>query len=392
MSLVRGRTNDVNLRDLPTSRINSDIDTNAFNMDTTEDEESQPVIVNNQPENDSSFTLPSWLMSNAPLRSSVLSDLMNLPEKQRSRMITDKCLFYPLKMCTDYVINGFCTWHLRGIFNLTVENESILSYDNLTRSNIISSRKRAFIKDPRPYNDESLLLFPFPEALSSPIKRENMVMRHFQEFLQREKVRNCDSVYSSHIVYLYKIFTLSTCNTEANNDHRYANIISTISLHFQNWNRYQSIHLERPVIMRLFLPISNLRSNIKVYNVENLTTISQMVLRLFDLGYCRSNDERIQCVPCNFSISPEYAHFTMNNNLCPLGTTTAKTSDGRHVNVLGTPARFLMLRIDDIGGDTLHCIKTHNDYTKDELCVSTTIEPTDPVFNDVVAVPFNSIC
>lgn len=108
------------------------------------------------------FVSPDWLKGMFPIAwSNVDGCRKNVKTGQNC------CLFYPLGYCRDMdVINGFCVFHLRAVFNLVYQTDCVYLMTAKGKPAMVQ-RTACYVAEPQIINDEYTAIFPLVELMEN---------------------------------------------------------------------------------------------------------------------------------------------------------------------------------------------------------------------------------
>lgn len=284
------------------------------------------------------------------------------------------CLFSPLEQCSVgmHTINGFCVYHLRAIFNIVYLMDT--SYRIVDGQATIVPSPRCFVADPQPIDNGITAVFPMFELFEAKPRVDDIKLHHFARYLQSHSVAGWEKIYAQHVNFLHSLITLRHQMPSSQAEH---DLNSTLNVHWNLWNEYQSWILAKyPATMHIFHVTND--GNVQSASIATFTVISQMACRLFSLPYSSNSQKTFVPTVANYGFHVR-RHFSYLNNLCSSGTT--RTQGGMEAR--GNLAMLQCVRTDDGRSDLLHLASVKNCA---EHRVLTRVDPQTPALNAMTAV------
>lgn len=279
--------------------------------------------------NDTKGSVPEWIGGLLPV--TIAGD-----EACESTGLSERncCFFYPLSYCRDLnVIGGFCAYHLRAVFNLVYQTDA--NYVIRNGRAVIVRKTQCFVADPQAIDDTYTAVFPIIEMFDEAPAIEDIKLFHLAKFLRATNTRDWRRVYSVHVNFLYNIVTVHRRIWEDQTMH------SQLLVHWNTWNLRNSRVLRRcPADLTLIYSTSTTGTTIRIMPVSSMSTLSQMIVRLFTVPYSDMDDGAFMSTVPNYGFTTKN-HLSYVNNLCSCGTTCV---DG--VTCLGNVATLTYLRTD----------------------------------------------
>lgn len=299
------------------------------------------------------FRLPEWLSDMAPCK------WPNLDEEGPDSSMDEGrncCLFYPIDMCRgSSIINGICLYHIRAIFNAKFTTDSVF-HVSADRKPTISQKSHCLVADPQEIDNVITPVFPIFEFFDSAPRIEDIKMFHLIKFLHGSGEKNWQKIAAVYTNYLLRLMTV---HHHPWKDDQMSH--SQMLVHWNTWNRYNSWVLKNnPADISIVVASKDNPDNVNVIPISNFTTVTQMIIRLFDLPYSSMNNGTFVSTLPNYNFAVRN-HLAYSNNLCSCGTITHQTAGNCYGNALTLP----MVRT-DIGTKSLICHsvrKRCNDYT-----------------------------
>lgn len=298
-------------------------------MDMDEEDAMEP----DAPVDENESRLPEWLSGMEPLNWSIEACKKTSPQGRNC------CLFYPLGYCKSFdVVNGFCMFHLRAVFNLIYLTDHSYQLNDRGKP-VVLERSRTFVGEPQPIDDKVTAVFPIFELFATRPPVTKIKMHHLANFLRSTNMANWERVYTLHVNFLYSLVTLRCKSSGYDRQDRLLD--SQLLLHWNLWNESQSWLLARyPAKLRVYYTSNGV--NVETADVSGFTAITQMVVRLFSVPYTSLNTERFFSTVSSYGIHVR-RHLSFVNSLCSVGSTFC--SNG--VTTLGNVATFTYVRTDD---------------------------------------------
>lgn len=285
------------------------------------------------------FSSPAWLKGMMPIRWPA-SNACGKTAKHGQNC----CLFFPLGYCRDTdVVNGFCVFHLRAVFNLVYQTDCVYMM-NADRKPTMSQRTACYIAEPQVIDDEYTTVFPVVELMPNEVQLQDIKLHNLSKHLQMHGTQNWERIYANHVNYLYRLYTLYSPEQAAKIavETRVDQLThAQLFLHWGLWNEYYSkIIADNRVDLYPFY-VSEERNDIRPLPANECTTITQMIARLFSLPYTNYNSPKFYSTISSYGIYAK-AHFAYANNLCAIGTHCTKGN----LPCIGNVATLCMMRTD----------------------------------------------
>lgn len=325
------------------------------------------------------FRAPKWLKGLFPIPWSSTDGCSKLIQHGKNC-----CFFYPLGYCRDTdIINGFCVFHLRAIFNLIYQTDCTYIM-NADGKPTMSQRTACYVAEPQIINDEYTAVFPIVELMPNEVRLENIKMHNLLRHLQMHGTQNWERIYANHVNYLYRMFTLFSPEQTAKTpiESRVDQLASTqLLMHWNLWNDYYSkIIVDNMVDLYPFYVPDESRDDVEPLPSNKCTTLTQMIIRLFTPPYTNYNSSRFFSTPANYGFVGK-AHLVYSNNMCSIGTHCTKGN----IMCIGNIAMLNMIRNDSsCRNNSIHYKR--NTECEENFCVPARINLNAPSLNvNVVA-------
>lgn len=322
------------------------------------------------------FTLPEWLRGMRPYQWA--------PGGTRSKNDCGSpcCLFYPLNFCSNKdggsrdIINGFCRFHLKIIFNITYTVDRSFEADENTGQLTIFKRLGCYVADPCRVSNQYTAVFPLFELFQTAPEPQEIKMYHLNKVLLGY-TSDSQRVYNAHINFLHTLVTLGVPGNRA----QFGNDITTINNHWTEWNKYNSQYLLSNPSNHTLIYTEDGQTAIG-FDISGFTTITQMILRLFTVPYVGFQSKNFFSVPSNYNCNI-LKHITYTNNLCSSGTIYW---DNR--SIVGNMATMCMTHIKpDVQSKYIYMVGQNCPKT---FCIDTILKKDAPVLNKVQIVVNNA--
>lgn len=325
------------------------------------------------------FKAPLWLGRKMPISWSNV-DMCNKSSRKPGRPC---CLFAPIKFCKPDAdtVNGFCNFHLRGLFNLTYQNDALYQL-NAQGQAVLWMRAQCFVADPRPIDDRYTACFPIFELFENEPNLNEIHLDNLERYLKSIDMPNWREALKRHVVYLHRLMTIhSYFSKPTAQEPDEIDMDTKIILHWKNWNEHYSYILKKvPAEMYLFY-VSHKADNsdeMMVISMDKCTTLTQMIVRMYSESHTSITDNRFLTSMANYGLWIR-RYLAYADNMCSFGTIATPT-----VTTVGALATMTMVRTDACAKSTIYRAK--GVVCNESFVVPSTIKHNNSGFDTSVVV------